>query len=226
MSLTVVFGPHKNPRIDGLSDAQRLHWILEFTRRDLDAVASDELRAIGDDLRHAAAPWWVHEAPYPCPNGEDPDMSAAQLCALQQEIRECIHAVMDDPMDMRELTMIHRGYAPPRGWVLPEGPTRLVCLRAHRDDPHGLVMAVSDTHNDRTAIMMGVAYLLSTCGDRLCTCQVCGTRFLRQYRQEYCTVRCSNKVRNRRRLDRKAEQKKSQRHDATRAPDTASLTTA
>jgi hypothetical protein len=225
MTVTIACGPHKNPRIDGLSDAQCLHWILEFIRRDLDAVPSNELRTLGDDLRHAAAPWWVHEAPYPCPQEKDSDMSAAQLCALQQEIRECIHVVMDDPIDMVEMTMIHRGHAPPRGWVLPEGATRLVRLR-FGNNPHGRVVAVSDTSNDRTAIMMGVAHLLCTYSDRICTCQVCGTRFLRQYRQEYCTVRCSNKVRNRRRLDRKAERKKSQRHDATRVPDTASLTTA
>jgi hypothetical protein len=225
MEISLDPRPHKNPRIDGLSDAQCLQWILEFIRRDLNAVPSDELRTLGDDLRHAAAPWWVDEAPYPCPEEPAPDMSTAQLCALQQEIRDCIGAVMDDPMDMTEMVKIHRGHAPPRGWALPEGPTRLVRLRVG-NDPHGRVVAVSVARNDRTAILGGVAQLLYIYGDRICTCQVCGTRFLRQYRQEYCTVRCSNKVRNRRRLDRKAERKKSQRHNAARVPDAVSVTTA
>jgi hypothetical protein len=214
MSLKVAFGPHENPRIDALSDVQRLQWILEFTRRDLSALASDELKAIGDDLRHAAAPWWVHEAPYPCQNGNTPDMSAAQLCALQQEIRECIQSVMGEPIDIAKLGKIHRGHVPPEGWVLPEGPTRLVRLRFYPGMER--IVRVSDSRNDRTAIMSGVASLLTAFTDRLVNCPVCGTPFVRQYRQEYCQIRCSNKVRNKRRLDRKAG----------RSADTASLTTA
>jgi hypothetical protein len=66
------------------------------------------------------------------------------------------------------------------------------------------------------AILTGVANLLLKFGERLLTCQVCGTLFMRQYRQEYCTVRCSNKVRNRRRLDRKANQQKTGRLVTTR----------
>jgi hypothetical protein len=226
MTITFVRGPHKNPRIDGLSGVQRLHWILEFTRRDLDGVAADEFRAIGDDLRHVAAPWWVNQTPRPCPAEEEPDMSPAQVRALQTEIREGLDAVMGTLFDVSDMIRMHRGRVSPQGgWELPAAPTR-VCRVEYIPGSYVRILAMSESTNDRTAILTGVANLLIAFGDRVSACPVCGTLFLRRYRQVYCTVRCSDKVRNRRRLDRKARQRKSEGLHTTRMADATSLTTA
>jgi hypothetical protein len=220
MSVTIVFKPHDNPRIDPLTDAQRLRWVLEFIQRDLEVLTPEELAAVGDDLRHATAPWWVQK------KRQCTDISAAQVRALQQEIREGVQAVMGESIEFTEWAMINSGHAQPHGgWVLPNAQTHLLLVRFYHRD-HGHVEYVRESTSDQTAILNGVASLICRFGSRLYTCPVCGTMFLRQYRQTYCTVRCSNKVRNRRRLDRQADQQKSQRRRVTRLPDTASLTMA
>jgi hypothetical protein len=224
MSLTVVLEPHENPRIDPLSNAQRLQWVLEFIRQDLAALPPEALTILGDDLLHAAAPWWVEAGWTDGKTRECTDMPAADVRALQQEIRECVQSVTGEPVGMTEMRKIHAGLAAPRGWVVPDGAARLIRIRFGFG--YERIVCVSEGTNDRTAILTGVANLLIEFTDRVTTCQVCGTPFLRQYRQEYCNVRCSNKVRNRRRLDRKTEQGKSQRAGATRSPAAASLTTA
>jgi hypothetical protein len=191
---------YENPRIDGLTDAGRLRWVLEFSRKDLDALPSEELEAIAVDLRDATAPWLAQKRP--CMT-----MPAAQLRALQQEISQGIQAVLGDLVPSVDAIMMSLGSKPPRGWVLPETPTHLV--RVNLDDHGGYIRIwrIGEGTDERTAIVEGIARLMGQFGDRLCTCPVCGTPFLRQYRQAYCTVRCSNKVRNKRRLDRQAHQR-------------------
>jgi hypothetical protein len=204
MSITIRLEAHKNPRIDALTPAERLRWILGFMQRDLEALPSKELEALGDDLLHATAPWWVEK------KRQCTDMSADQVRALQQEIRDGVQAAMGTSINEIEIARIHWGHAHPHGgWVLPQAATHLLRLRFRVRDYVG-IMCVSESTNDRTAILTGVANLLITCGDRLSTCPVCGTLFLRQYRQEYCNVRCSNKVRNRRRKSRQTHQKNGQ----------------
>lgn len=220
MSLKIHLSPHKNPRIDALSDAKRLRWVFEFIQRDLEALPSKVLETLGDDLRHATAPGWVHER-------YCTDMSAAQVRALQQDIREGVYAAMGASIDFKEFMDIHRGHPPPpMGMVLPEPATHILRIRLDPCGHHVRLMSVSEGMTDRTAILTGVANLILTFGDRLCTCPVCGTPFLRQYRQAYCTVRCSNKVRNRRRLDRQAEQRVNKKRGAASLIDTPSATTA
>jgi hypothetical protein len=206
MSITIV-QRHENPRIDALTDAQRLRWVLEFIQWDLAALPAEELVTLGDDLQHATAPWWVQE------KRQYTEMSAAEVRALQQEIHEGVNTATGTSIDVREMMMISSGHAHPHGgWVLPQAAMHLLRLRQRfRDGDYLRIMCVSECTNNRMAILTGVANLLLKFGERLLTCQVCGTLFMRQYRQEYCTVRCSNKVRNRRRLDRKANQQKTER---------------
>jgi hypothetical protein len=211
MSITIALGPHKNPRVDGLTADECLQWVLEFIRRDLDTVPPEELEAIGDDLRHATVPSEMREKP--CT-----DIPAEQVRALQQEIRQGIQAAFAESVSMADLTMIARGQKMPTGWTVPLSATHVVRVRF---GDHFRILCVGEHTEDRDAILVGVVNLLSYFGDRLRTCQVCGTPFLRQYRQEYCNVRCSNKVRNKRRLDRR-----SQRRSATKSADAASLTIA
>jgi hypothetical protein len=232
MSITIALGPHKNPRIDALSDAQRLQWILEFIRRDLDGIRVDNLKAMGDDLLHAAAPWVVDnfggtaewwQGGHPCTEG----MPVAQVHALQQEIREGIYAVLGESVPLTE-TMIRlsRGQKPPRAWALPASTSYLIHGRFDRVGRYHRIVCVAEPTDIRTAILVGVANLLIEFGDRLRTCEVCGAPFLRRYRQAYCTTRCSVKVRNKRRLDRKSHQRKRENLGVTGVADAASLTTA
>jgi len=204
MSITIALGPHENLRIDALTAAECLQWVLEFIRWDLDTVPPGELEAIGDDLRHATVPSEMREKP--CR-----DMPAAQVHALQQEIRQGIQAAFAESVSMADLTKMYFGQKTPAGWTIPLSAVHV--FRVGYDCPGGYfrILCVGDHTEERENILIGVVNLLSKFGDRLRTCQVCGTPFLRQYRQEYCTVRCSNKVRNRRRLDRQADQRKTRR---------------
>jgi hypothetical protein len=189
--------------------------VLEFIRRDLDGMTADELKAMGDDLLHATAPWVVDDATdtvewmrgiRTCIEG----MPAAQVRILQQEIQQCVQTVMGEPIDdWKAMSMIHAGHANPQGWVRPEARTHLVRWRPSRQLPYRIV-EVREGTTVRAAILNGVADLLIALSPRLKACNVCGSTFLARYRQEFCHVRCSNKVRNRRRLDRKAAQKKPQ----------------
>ena len=230
--MTIELEPHKNPRIDALSDAQRLQWILEFIRRELDGIRVDTLKAMGDDLLHAAAPWVVDhfggtaewwQGDDPCTEG----MPVAQVHALQQEIREGIDAVLGESVPLTEtMILVSRGQNPPRAWALPASTSYLLNGRFDRRGRDHRIVCVAKPTDIRTAILIGVANLLIEFGDRLRTCEVCGAPFLRRYRQAYCTVRCSNKVRNRRRLDRKSHQRKYKKLHVTDVVDAASLTTA
>jgi hypothetical protein len=216
MSITIVLKPHENPRIDPLTDAERLRWVLEFIWRDLAALPAEELVTLGDDLVHAVAPWWVQE------KRQCTEMSGAEVLALQQEIHEGVNKATGTSIDVREMMMISSGHAHPHGgWVLPQAAMHLVRLRQRfREGDYLCIMCVSECTNNQMAIRTGVVNLLLKFGERLLTCPVCGTLFLREYRQAYCTVKCSNKVRNKRRLDRK-----SHRRGIASSTDTASLTT-
>jgi hypothetical protein len=204
MSITIALEPHKNPRIDALTVTQRLRWVLEFIRRDLGELTPEELAAIGDDLVHATAPWWVEKKPWTCMK-----MSAAEVRALQQEIHDGVNTATGTSIDVREMLMIGFGHEHPHGgWVLPDAPEHLVylCYGRHARDG-GSFVSVRESTNDRMAILNGVIQLLRTCGNRFRLCEVCRTPFVRQYRQEYCSVRCGNKVRNKRRLEKKTPQR-------------------
>ncbi len=203
MSITVELGPHKNPRIDPLTDAECLQWVLAFIRLDLGVLREEEIETLGDDLLHATVSPDVREKP--CP-----EIPAIQVIALQHEIRQGIQCTLTELVPMTELAKMYFRQRPPAGWTVQLSAVH-VC-RVGYDGPDGYfrILCMGDHAEIRDSIVIGVINLLSKFGDRLRLCRVCGTPFLRQYRQEYCQVKCSNKVRNRRRLDRKADQQKAQ----------------
>lgn len=218
MSLTIDLTPHENPRIDALTGAQRLRWLLAFVQQDLEALPSDALEALRDDLRHATSPAWVQD--HACTN-----VPAADVRALQAEIRAGVHALMGDALDFKDLTHIDRGQPPAHGaWLLPEAPTYLLRVRMDRHGHRVRLFCMSPRTTDREAILMGAANLLSTYGDRLYACPECRTPFLKRYRQTYCSGRCGNNARNHRRLERQAEQRKHPRRRRAGAGETAALT--
>jgi hypothetical protein len=227
MPITIALKPHENPRIDAMTAAKRLRWALEFIRRDLDALPSEMLEALGDDLLHATAPWvvgapWWEGKTRPCT-----EMPAAEVRALQQDIRECVQSVTGNPIDIIDTMIIRPEPEPPHGWIIPEGPERLVRVRFGRG--YERIVWLSRKMNERTQILRGVAQLLTQFTDRLETCPVCGTLFLRQYRKKYCGVKCSNKVRNKRRLDKKTHERQqgtNMKRRAVRVPRTPVVTTA
>jgi hypothetical protein len=194
--------PHENPRIDPLTDAARLRWVLEFTRRDLVGLTPEALDAISDDLRHAAAPWWVHQRVCTA-------MPAEPFLALQREICQGLRAFFGESVDFVDSVLIGLGHNRPHGgWALPAATTHLARVRLDPGGRYTWAWYLRESADERTAIIEGIARLIVKFDERLCVCGVCGTPFLRQHRQEYCTVRCSNKVRNRRRLERKAHQRR------------------
>ena len=224
MSLTIALAPHENPRIDAMTEPQRLRWVLEFIRRDLNALSSEMIEALGDDLIHAAAPLWVRAGWMDGKIRPCTDIPAADVRTWQEELRTGVHACIDHPIDTRTAVDMSLGREPPQGWVLPSVESRMI--RVTTAFGHMQISDVSPDGTDRTAVVNGVARLVIQYQDGVVSCPVCGAIFLRQSRQEYCTVRCSNKVRNRRRLDRKAHQQNSHKHGVRRSADTASLTMA
>jgi hypothetical protein len=208
---------HENPRIDALTAAECLQWVLEFIRQDLSGLPPEEITAIGDDLRHATAPPEIWKKP--CT-----DIPPERVLALQQEIRQGIQAAFAQTVSMADVSMMYRGCQMPGGWTIALSAVHV--FRVGSAEGNFRILCVGDHTEERDDILVGVVNLLSKFGDRLRTCPVCRTPFLRWYRQEYCQQRCSDKVRNRRRLDRRAGQRKSQGPDVTKLPDTAPLTTA
>lgn len=209
MSITIALEPHKNPRIDALTVTQRLRWALEFIRRDLDELTPEELAAIGDDLVHATAPWWVEAGWMDGKTRQCTEILAEDVRVWQQEIRKGIYALIGPSIPMTELSLIRANRAPPVGWALPVSATYLVPVRFDLRGDYVQILCMDESTNDQTAILHGVANLIVLCRTRLRACPVCGSPFLRQYRQEFCQAKCSVKVRNRRRLDRKADQRKT-----------------
>ena len=214
--MSISLAPHENPRIDVMTNAERLRWIMmEFTQYDLSVLTSEAIEAIGDDLHHAAAPWWPH-------NLDRGPMPATQVHALQQDIRQGLYAALGESVPFTEAVRMSLHLKPPEGWELPASSAFFFRV----DVGSSRVWRVTKKADEGTEILRGVADLLFACRDQLCICPVCGTLFIRHYRQEYCAVRCSNKVRNRRRLDRKGDRHKSDKRGVKRSADTASLTTA
>ena len=102
MSITIALGPHENPRIDALTDAECLQWVLDFIRKDLDTLPPGEIEAIGDDLRHATVPSEMREQPCTA-------MPAAEVRAFQQEIRQGIQAAFAESVSMSDVTKMYFG---------------------------------------------------------------------------------------------------------------------
>jgi hypothetical protein len=226
MSITIALKPHKNPRIDALTVTQRLRWVFEFIRRDLGKLTPEELAAIGDDLVHATAPWWVEAGWMDGKTRECTKILAEDVRVCQEEIRKGIYTLIGPSIHLTELNRIQANLAPPVGWALPVAATYLVPVRLDLRGDSVDIWRMSESANDQTAILYGVANLISLCRRRLRACPVCGSPFLRRYRQEFCQTKCSNKVRNRRRLDRKGDRQKSDKRGVKRSPHTASLPTA
>ena len=154
------------------------------------------------------------------------EILAEEVRGWQEEIRKGIYTLIGPSIPMTELSMIQANRACPVGWALPVSATYLVPVRFDLRGDYVRILSMDESTNDRAAILHGVANLILMCRTRLRACPVCGSPFLRQYRQEYCEVKCSNKVRNKRRLDRKADQQKRHKRGVKRSADTASLTMA
>jgi hypothetical protein len=200
MSWRSLLKPRNHPR-----DIERLQWVLAFLRQDLETLTPEELVAIGDALQRATS--WPAEVPGK-PKQPYPEMPAAQVRALQQEIRRGLHAVLAESVSWDEMRMMSSGHKAPGGWAIPQVKTHhIVRVRLDPDGHDCRIFPVEEDTTPDRRVVKGVVTLLYMLGHRLLPCRVCGTPFLRQYRQEYCSVRCSNKVRNKRRLDKQARQR-------------------
>jgi hypothetical protein len=117
-------------------------------------------------------------------SGEELRVPADQLPHLHQTLREAVRGfVLDEP----------------RRWVLPHGTVHLE--RAGPGDPFHF----STEAHGSDAVPWGVMNLLLKAGHLLEKCPVCSDPFIRNRRQEYCSLQCSQLVRDRRRAEKKRQ---------------------
>ncbi|MDO8475060.1 MAG: hypothetical protein Q7W02_02495 [Candidatus Rokubacteria bacterium] len=160
----------------GETPEQRLRWIMDFLRLDLDLLTSGEVEAKGDDLRMIAA--------HSLPRGVGlkttvSPMAAGVLRRYRDQIHEGLRSVLGKDCQ----------------WPLSGRP--VLERRA------GGFRIVVDG-DEMVGILSGIAQLIVEAGDRLRACQdpACGTPFVATKRQAYCTTKHSQRVRNQKRIQK------------------------
>jgi hypothetical protein len=163
----------------GETPEQRLRWIVILAQRDLDDLTPGEIEALGDDLRMAAI--------FSLPRGVGLNTTTAAmppgvLQRYQDDIDRGLRAVLGK--DSR--------------WPLSGRP--VLERRAG-----GFRIAVEG--DEKTGILSGVAQLVVEAGDRLRACQdpACGAAFVATRRQNYCSIKHSQRVRNQKRIQKGAK---------------------
>lgn len=171
----------------GETPAQRLRWIVDdFLRLDLAVLTPGELEAKGDDLRMAAV--------YSLPSGgglntTTAPMPAGVLRRYQAEIDQGLRDVLGKDCQ----------------WLLSGRP-----VLQRRENGFRIVV----DGDEKAGILGGIAALVVAEGDRLRTCKdrKCGLPFVAIKRQEYCTIKHSQRERNRIRLDKEKQFEKGETH--------------
>jgi hypothetical protein len=172
----------------GETPAQRLRWIVnDFLRLDLALLTPGELAPKGDDLRAAAL--------FSLPSGvvlhtKLSPMPPGVLRRYQVEIDQGLRAVLGTDGE----------------WPLSGRPV------LQRQEAGFRIVVAGD---EKAGILGGIAALVAVEVDRLKTCKdrKCGAPFIAIKRQEYCTIKHSQRERNRIRLDReRAEMEKGAPH--------------
>lgn len=170
----------------GETPEQRLRWVVDFARRDLDTLRPEERTALGHDLRWIAY-WSLPDAVGVRTSLSDPrePLPDRRLREYQRQIAEGLRGLLAEG-----------GHHRP--WKLPSRP---VLARAG-DQAFGFVLVFEG--EERADIIGGVANLiLLQAGKRLHACLYCKAPFVsKENRQRYCTPTCSQRMRNRRRKPR------------------------
>jgi hypothetical protein len=154
----------------------RLQWVLDFVKKDLSRMQTEERSALGDDLRalHNADRW--HTA-----YSSGLTMPDRLLKRIHRDIKAGLSALFSE--------------RPDNEWHCP--PPKAITI--HRKSPAKSKRTRFQqyyTGDERAAIIGSVLNLILQCQDRVRACERCGQPFVRNRKQEYCTPECAQAERN------------------------------
>src|SRR5262245_26943841 len=155
----------------GETPAQRLSWLVQFSRRDLSIARPEELTAAGHDLRMIA----VHSLPGGSGlNTSLQSMPPQTVVAYQEEIRA----------GLRRLLNPNDGV-----WTLHELQPVLYMTSGPRS-PKRSYFGIRFEGDERAGILGAMAQVIQAAGEHLRACRQCGLPFVAAKRQEYCSPSC------------------------------------
>jgi hypothetical protein len=165
----------------GQNDEDRLRWVLEFAKKDMDKLRPGERIALGYDLRQLLPIGWAVKREQGTPVPEP------ALRRIHGILAGSLRTLLADDRDMSH---------PDAGWILPTGRDRVI--RVSRKGSKQAIFTLTSEGDDETTIVRGIADLVVRAGRRLrlCARAACGQPFVATRRQEYCSNSCSQRVRN------------------------------
>lgn len=160
----------------GRTPELRLQWVLDFVKKDLSRMQSEERGALGDDLRalHNADRW--HTA-----YSSGLTMPDRLLKTIHRDIKVGLSALFSERPDSE--------------WRCP--PPKTIAL--HRMNPLKSKRTRFQqyyTGDEKAAIIGSVVALLLQCQERVRACERCRQPFVREKKQKFCTEECSQAERN------------------------------
>jgi hypothetical protein len=179
----------------GLTDDDKLRWLLDFARLNIEALSADEHTALGFDflVRFVMYRDPSKDEPIPIP---DHVFSAPELGEIQAQIADGLHCLMMD----KEAALARFG-GPDGIWVLPD-----ISRNVRRTSALGYIEThFSVGYSPKSAVAMvvnAVADFVVRSGQRLRVCANCRTLFVANKRQAYCSPSCSQAKRTQRKRDR------------------------
>ena len=157
----------------GTAPEDRLRWVAEFTRRNLDALRPEERVALGYDLRALIVRGWRYKLRVVGPLPEP------ELRAIQIELAA-------------GLVLLLKG----EPWF-PRLPSPHL-IRVREDDGSTYQTHLIFEGSEAQAIVGSVAELLVQTSDRLRECAKCKRPFVGREGKVYCSRACSQTVRDQR----------------------------
>ena len=159
----------------GATTAERLAWVVAFTRRDIAVARPEELIALGYDLRALTPPLGT------LTRSEHRPLSAPTIRKIQTRLTAGLRQLLTP-------NPAHEG-----GWTLPP-PRRVRLVRIGE-----FVTRIEESRDEVASILAAVGELAVRAGVDLRGCPECGRAFVRTGRRKFCSEKCSMRVRNRKR---------------------------
>jgi hypothetical protein len=182
----------------GETQADRLRWLIGFTKTDLDALHPEERVALGYDLRSLV---------YGAGAGNRQMSWLLPKTAMSEPVLRDVHEKISTGFNR----LITAKANETRPWLFPLPDS--IGLTAYTDSKSKRLRFIvgTDIRSDETAVILhGVLDLLLNSGGVLRKCSECEGPFVPVRRQEYCSARCSQRARDSRRAI-KGEKRKNRR---------------
>jgi hypothetical protein len=169
----------------GEKPEERLRWLLQFVRTDLNLLHPEERRALAYDLRALLTPTNIGAREFRSSvlTPEEDDSLVEQLHA---EIKRGLTNLLSEENS---------------GWTFKQPDYVAICrstkLNAKRI---GFIKKVHfAAPSGKDAILNAVMDIILESGDLMRACSECKSPFVPVRRQEYCSIKCSQRARDRRR---------------------------